>query len=140
MTTEVEIAQAALDEWDARHRLGSVDPGMLSMRFHEPQARRDKDLNAYLNRLGRDARERERLAEAVERAKRDERVAALPKTPVDPADLKGATQVLVLRRGAWVEWHRVKRVNAKTVTCHALETGFDDPKFPHGVVVGVRHG
>ena len=140
MTTEIERAQAELDAWDKAHQVGPTDPGVLSMRFHETQSKRDKGLNTYLNRLGREARERARLVEAVKKAKRDARVAALPKTPVDPAELKGATEVLVLRRGSWTEWHRVKRVNPKTVTCYAPEPGFDEPRFLHGVVVGVRHG
>lgn len=133
----VEQAQEALDAWDAAHQLESIDPGMQSMRFHESQAKRDKKLNAYLNRLGRENRERSRLVGAVTKAKRAERAAALPSEPVDPATLKGATAVMVLTRG-YAQWHRVIRVNKTTVTCWAAP-GFDQPRFPHNRIFDVRH-
>ncbi|MCZ4326719.1 hypothetical protein [Brachybacterium paraconglomeratum] len=134
----IEEAQAALDAWDAAHQVGPTDPGLQSMRFHESPAKRSKDLTAYLNRLRREATERDRLEKALVEAKRAERLAALPTTPVDPEQLKGATAVLVLQHGSWVEWQRVIRVNRTTVTCWAAP-GMDQPRYPHHRIVGVRH-
>lgn len=133
----VALAQEALDAWDAAHQIGSTDPGLQSMRFHESQAKRDKKLTTYLNRLGREKRERDRLVANIAKAKRAERAAAIPAEPVDPATLKGATAVMVVTRG-YAEWHRVIRVNKTTVTCWAPPE-FDQPRFPHSRIYGVRH-
>lgn len=133
----VTLAEEALEAWDAAHQIGPTDPGLQSMRFHESQAKRTKSLNAYLNRLGREKRERDRLVEDIAKAKRAERVAALPDEPVDPASLKGASAVMVVTRGH-AEWHRVIRVNKTTVTCWAPPE-FDQPRYPHSRIYGVRH-
>lgn len=133
----VEKAQDALDAWDAAHQIGPTDPGLQSMRFHESQRTRDKKLTSYLNRLGREKRERDRLVENVAKAKRAEYAAALPSEPVDPATLKGASAVMVITRG-YAEWHRVIRVNKTTVTCWA-PPGFDQPRYPHSRIYDVRH-
>lgn len=130
-------AQDALDAWDAAHQLESIDPGMQSMRFHESQTKRTKGLNAYLNRLGRETRERNRLEGTLRKAKWAAKLAAQPTDPVDPATLKEATAVQVLTRGI-AEWHRVIRVNKTTVTCWA-PPGFDQPRYPHARIVGVHH-
>lgn len=135
--TSVKEAQAALDAWDAAHQLESIDPGKQSMRFHEPQSKRTKNLNAYLNRQGREKRERARLEENLRKAKRAEKLAAQPTDPVDPATLKGASAVQVLTRGM-AEWHRVIRVNKTTVTCWA-PPGFDQPRYSHDRIVGVHY-
>lgn len=133
----VTEAQEALDAWDAAHQIGPTDPGLQSMRFHESQTKRTKNLNAYLNQLGREKRERDSLEENLRKAKRAEKLAAQPTTPVDPSTIKGATAVQVLTRGM-AEWHRVIRVNKTTVTCWA-PPGFDQPRYPHDRIVGVHH-
>lgn len=133
-----EQAEEALRAWDFDHQLGTTDPGLQSMRFHESQAKRNKKLTSYLNRLGREARERDRLVENIAKAKRAERAAALPAEPVDPAELAGASAVMVITRGH-AEWCRVIRVNKTTVTCWA-PPGFDQPRHPHGRIYAVRHG
>lgn len=130
-------AEAALVAWDEAHQVQPTDPGLQSMRFHESQATRTKNLRSYLNQLGRESREREWLEEDLRKAKRALFLANQPTTPVDPADLEGATAVQVLTHGAAV-WHRVIRVNKTTVTCWA-EPGMDQPRYPHNRVVGVRH-
>lgn len=130
-------AQAALDAWDTAHQLESIDPGMQSMHFHESQTKRTKNLNAYLNHLGRETRERNRLEGNLRKAKRDAKLAAQPTAPVDPTSLKGAAAVQVLTRGM-AEWHHVIRVNKTTVTCWA-PPGFDQPRYPHDRIVGVHH-
>lgn len=137
MSSAVQDAEAALAEWDRLHQIGPTDPGMQSMRFHESQSKRDKNLTSYLNRLGREKRERERLVRAVEKARAEERQAAREAlAPVDPAQLKGARLVLV-RGHMGLSWHRVVRVNAKTVTCWA-PPGMDQPRFPHDRIVDIR--
>lgn len=133
----VTEAQAALEAWDAAHQLESIDPGMQSMRFHESPSKRGKNLTAYLNRMGRETRERNRLEGNLQKAKWAEKLAAQPTEPVDPDTLKGATAVRVLTRGM-TEWHRVIRVNKTTVTCWA-PPGFDQPRYPHDRIVGVHH-
>ena len=133
----VAAAEAALVVWDEVHKVQPTDPGMQSMRFHESQATRDKSLDSYLSRLGREKRERARLEKDLDRAKRAAFLANQPTTPVDPADLEGATAVQVLTHGAAV-WHRLIRVNKTTVTCWAAP-GMDQPRYPHNRVVGVRH-
>ena len=137
LTERIRRAEEALKEWDRMHTIAPTDPGMQSMRFHETQARRDAELTVYLNRLGREKRERERLVREVEKARAAERQAARDAlTPVDPARLKGARLVLV-RRHTGLSWHQVVRVNAKTVTC-AAAPGMDQPRFPHDSIVDVR--
>lgn len=137
MSKAVQAAEAALADWDRMHQVQPTDPGMQSMRFHESQAKRTKSLTAYLNRLGRESRERDRLEENVRRARREEREAARAAlSPVDPARLKGAVLVLV-RRHTGLSWHRVVRINSKTVTCWA-PPGMDQPRFPHDSIVDVR--
>lgn len=133
----VALAEEALAAWDAAHQVGPTDPGLQSMRFHESQTKRTKNLNAYLNRLGREKRERDRLVEDIARAKRAERAAAIPDEPVDPATLKGASAVMVVTRGH-AEWYRVIRVNKTTVTCWA-PPGFDQPRYPHSRIFDVRY-
>lgn len=134
--TPVEAAEKALADWEAAHQLESIDPGMQSMRFHQTQARRDKDLTSFLSRMRRESAEHERLTEALAKARRDERRAAVPTEPVDPTDLTGATHILVNERWRAV-WMRVKRINAKTVTCHAAP-GMDEPRITHNRIVGTR--
>lgn len=137
MSAAVQAAEAALKEWDRLHTIQPTDPGVLSMRFHQTQARRDAELSVYLNRLGREKRERERLVKALEKARQEERKAARDALePVDPARLKGARLVLV-RRWNGLSWHQVVRVNAKTVTC-AAPPGMDQPRFPHHDIVDCR--
>lgn len=137
MSAAVQRAEAALAEWDRMHAIGPTDPGMQSMRFHETQAKRDADLTAYLNRLGREKREREQLVRAVEKARAEDRRAARDALEVvDPARLKGARLVLV-RRHNGLSWHQVVRVNKTTVTC-AAAPGMDQPRFPHDSIVDVR--
>lgn len=133
----VTKAEAALAAWDQAHQIGPTDPGLQSMRFHTTQATLNKNLNAYLNQLGKEAKARAKLEEDLRKAKRALHLASQPTTPVDPATLKGATAVQVLERGTAV-WHRVVRVNKTTVTCWA-EPGFDQPRYPHNRIVGVRH-
>lgn len=133
-----EKAEEELAVWDAAHQLGPTDPGLQSMRFHESQATRNMKLTSYLNRLGRESRERDRLVGNLAKAKRAERVAALPTEPVDPAELEGASAVMVITRGH-AEWCRVIRVNKTTVTCWA-PPGFDQPRHPHSRIYAVRHG
>lgn len=133
----VAAAEAALEAWDSAHQVQPTDPGLLSMRFHESQGTRDKNMDAYLNRLGREKLTRARLEKNLDRAKRAAFLANQPNTPVDPAELEGATAVQVLTHGAAV-WHRVIRVNKTTVTCWA-EPGMDQPRYPHNRIVGVRH-
>jgi hypothetical protein len=135
--SDVEQAEEALRAWDAAHQVGPTDPGLQSMRFHESQAQRSKKLKGYLNQLGRESRERERLVENIAEAKRTERAAAIPAAPVDPATLKGAVAVMVVTRG-YAEWCRVVRVNRTTVTCWA-PPGFDQPRHPHNRIFAVRH-
>lgn len=134
--TPVEAAEKALADWEQAHQLESIDPGMQSMRFHQTQAQRDKELTSFLNRMRRESEEHARLTEAVTKAKREARIAALPTQPVDPSELKGATHILV-NQGWRCIWERVKRVNAKTVTCHTTP-GMDEPRIPHNRIVGVR--
>lgn len=137
MSGAIQAAEQALKEWDRLHAITSSDRGMESMRFHETQAKRDKDLNAYLNRLGREKRERERLVRNAEKARAEERQAARDAlTSVDPARLKGARLVLV-RRHTGLSWHEVVRVNKTTVTC-AAAPGMDQPRFPHNSIVDIR--
>ena len=137
MSIGVQRAEEALREWDRMHTIGPTDPGMQSMRFHETQATRDKNLTTYLSRLGREKRERERLVRDVEKARATERQAARDAlTPVDPARLKGARLVLV-RRHTGLSWHQVVRVNKTTVTC-AAAPGMDQPRFPHDSIVDYR--
>jgi len=133
----LEQAEAALATWDEAHKVGPTDPGLQSMRFHESQAKRSKKLKGYLNQLGRESRERDRLVLDVEKAKRAARAAAIPSEPVDPAELVGATAVMVVTRGH-AEWCRVVRVNKTTVTCWA-PPGFDQPRHPHSRIYAVRH-
>lgn len=133
----VTAAEDALMAWDQAHQVGPTDPGMQSMRFHTTQAKLDKNLSAYLNRLGRESKARARLEEDLRKAKRALHLASQPTTPVDPATLKGATAVQVLERGTAV-WHRVVRVNRTTVTCWAAP-GFDQPRYPYSRIVGVHH-
>lgn len=133
----VTAAENALTEWDQAHQIGTTDPGLQSMRFHTTQATLTKNLNAYLNQLGKEAKARARLEEDLRKAKRALHLASQPTTPVDPATLKGATAVQVLVHGTAV-WYRVVRVNKTTVTCWA-EPGFDKPRYPHNRIVGVRH-
>lgn len=132
----LEQARAELAAWDEAHSLTSIDPGMQSMRFHESQVKRSKNLRSHLSRMRREAREREVLVENVEKAKRALRAAALPQKPVDPADLAGAAAVFVITRGHG-EWHRVIRVNKATVTCWA-PPGYDQPRIPHDRIFDVR--
>ncbi|MGP9682037.1 hypothetical protein [Brachybacterium sp. AOP3-A1-3] len=135
--TTIKAAEAALKAWDLAHQVQPTDPGLQSMRFHESQAKRNKSLRSYLNRLSRESRERDRLEEAVLKARREEREAARAAlSPVDPARLKGASLVMV-RRHTGLSWHRVVRVNAKTVTCWAAP-GMDQPRFLHDQIVDVR--
>ena len=137
MSAAVQRAEEALKEWDRMHTIAPTDPGMQSMRFHETQARRDAELTTYLNRLGREKREREQLVRAVEKARAEERRAARDALEVvDPARLKGARLVLV-RRYNGLSWHQVVRVNKTTVTC-AAAPGMDQPRFPHDSIVDVR--
>lgn len=137
MSKEVQAAEAALTEWDQSHQISPTDPGMQSMRFHQSQSRRDAELRVYLNRLGREKRERDRLVRNVEKARAAERQQARAAlAPVDPARLKGAHLVLV-RRPHGLEWHRVIRINPKTVTC-AAAPGMDQPRFPHHDIVDAR--
>ena len=134
--SDVEKAEKALADWDAAHQLESIDPGMQSMRFHQTERQRTKELGTFLNRMRRESEERARLVEAVAKAKREARRAAVPTEPVDPALLKGATHILV-NEGYWASWMKVKRVNAKTVTCCA-DPGMDEPRIPHDRIVGVH--
>lgn len=133
----VTAAENALTEWDQAHQVEPTDPGLQSMRFHTTQATLNKNLNTYLNQLGRETKTRERLEKNLDAAKRALHRAMQPTTPVDPATLKGATAVQVLVHGTAV-WYRVVRVNKTTVTCWA-EPGFDKPRYPHNRIVGVRH-
>lgn len=132
--TNVERAQRALDEWDEQHQLGPTDPGLLSQRFHESQAKRDKDLTAYLNRMRRESQEREKLQATLDRARNAARVAALPKEPIDPTTIKPGDHIAELVRGSYLSWHIAKRVNAKTVTCKAAP-GYDEPRIPYDRIV-----
>lgn len=135
--TAIEKARQALQDWDRAHAVGSTDPGMQSMRFHETQRQRDKKLSSYLNQMGRESKERQRLVNDIARARREERDAKTPKTPVDPSIIKGSDRVLVLNYGR-AEWKRVKRVNKTTVTVDGGGGGMDDPRYPHSKIVGVR--
>lgn len=132
----LEQARAELATWDETHALKSIDPGMQSMRFHETQATRSKNLRSHLSRMRRETLEREALVENVESAKRAVRAAAMPQTPVDPAELAGAVAVFVITRNHG-EWQRVIRVNKTTVTCWA-PPGYDQPRIPHGRIFGIR--
>lgn len=137
MTEElVAAARAELAAWDEAHALKSIDPGMQSMRFHESQTQRSKGLRSHLNRVRREALEREGLVAKLEKAERAARAAELPSSPVDPGDLQGALAVLVITHGHG-EWHRVIRVNKTTVTCWA-PPGFDQPRFEHRRIYAVR--
>ncbi|NHI16848.1 hypothetical protein [Microbacterium excoecariae] len=133
----VQRAEEALAAWDDAHQLTPIDPGMQSRRFHVPQARLDKELATYLNRVRQENTERALLVGEIEKAKRAARVAEIPSEPVDPAALKGAIAVMVVTRGH-AEWHRVIRVNKTTVTCWA-PPGFDQPRHPHSRIYAVRH-
>ncbi|MTE24845.1 hypothetical protein [Microbacterium sp. ZXX196] len=133
----VQRAEEALAAWDAAHQLTSTDPGMQSRRFHVPQARLNKELTTYLNRVRRENAERALLVGEIEKAKHAARAAEIPSEPVDPAALKGAIAVMVVTRGH-AEWHRVIRVNKTTVTCWA-PPGFDQPRHPHSRIYAVRH-
>lgn len=132
----IDKAQAALNAWDDAHQIGSTDPGVQSMRFHETEAQSSKRVTGYLNQLKRETAERERLVKALESAKRAQRLSQIPSEPVDPAALKTATHILV-REHNRVFWYRVKRVNRTTVTCHT-EPGYAEPRIPHNRIVGVR--
>lgn len=136
--TPVEAAQAALDAWHAAHQLESIDPGMQSMRFHQTERQRGKSMTAFLNRMRREAQEVEHLEARLAKAKREERIAALPKDPIDPATIHPGDRIAELVRGSWLMWHTAKRVNAKTVTCHASEPGMDEPRIPHQRIVAIR--
>ena len=80
----VTAAEDAFTEWDQAHQVGPTDPGLLSMRFHTTQAKLNKNLSAYLNQLGREAKARARLKEDLRKAKRALHLASQPTTPVDP--------------------------------------------------------
>jgi hypothetical protein len=136
--TIVEQAQAALDAWDEAHQLGSGDHGELSMRFHQTQARRDRDLDGYLNRMEREARERDRLVQALSKAKRAELIASLPTKPIDPATIR-VGDMIATNRATYLDWHLVKRINAKTVTCRAAP-GYDEPRIPYDCIVARKDG
>lgn len=133
----VDEARAALDAWDNAHQLGSIDPGMQSMRFHRTAQQHAKSVKAHLSNIRRENAERDRLVTAVAKAKRVERLANIPTEPVPLGELAGAAWVLE-RTQLGTRWHRVKRVNAKTVTCHAIAPGFDEPRVPHGRIVATK--
>ncbi len=130
-------AQAALDAWDAAHQIAPVDPGMQSMRFHRSERQHAKSVKAHLSTIRRETAERDRLVSAVSKARAAERLGSLPNDPVPVSELAGASWVLE-RTQHGARWHRVKRVNAKTVTCHAPEPGFDEPRVPHERIVATR--
>lgn len=132
----VDAARAELAAWDEAHALKSIDPGMQSMRFHETQARRDKNLASHLNRVRREEKERGALVAKLEKAERAARAASLPANPVAPAELVGAVAVFVVTRGHG-EWQRVVRINKTTVTCWA-PPGHDQPRIAHDRIYGVR--
>lgn len=136
--TAVEQAQAALDAWDQAHQLQPTDHGMLSQRFHESQAKRDRDLTAYLNRMRRESQERERLADNLAKAKRAKTIASLPTEPIDPSTIRPG-DMIAINRTTYLDWCIVKRRNAKTVTCQAAP-GMDEPRIPYTRIVARKDG
>lgn len=137
MSTAVERAQSALDAWDTAHQIQPTDPGVQSMRFHESQAKRDKDLTAYLNRMRRESEERERLVDALDRARRDERIAAIP-DPLTPEQIQAIRpgDKVQIRRHNHTRWEAVARVNTKTVTLASIPP-YDAERVTHDRIV--RH-
>lgn len=137
--TAVERAEEALEAYDEAHKLPKHDRGMESMRFHQTQRQRDKLASSSVDQAVRQVRERNKLEGDIRRAKVQERRDATPKTPVDPSTIKGADAVLIYNKNTKrADWYRVKRVNKTTVTGDGGGGGMDDPRFPHGSVVGVR--
>lgn len=138
MSTQAAITRAekALEAFDEKHKPEQIDPGMQSMRFHETETQSRKRITGYINQQRRLSQEREALVNGLETARRNHRIAQLPTEPIDPALLKTATHVLV-REHYRVVWYEVRRINPKTVTCK-VEPGFDEPRVPYHLIVGVR--
>lgn len=129
-------AKAAFEAADAR-LASPKDPGALSGvkgQFGEKhRAKRAKDWNR-----GMDAWHEYQAAEAaLKQAQGALRIAQRNETSA--VDLDTLAPGDFIRHGAGAgTWDRVKRINAKTITCHASAPGFDEPRIPKARVLETR--
>ena len=109
-------AEQALADFNKAHELGPTDPGTHSMNRHKTEARMGRDVQRFVNRMGREVSARKRLTDARETAwnavdveeqrLHDESVAHT---------LDDLATARIVRDGRY-GWGRVIRVNRDTVT------------------------
>lgn len=109
-STRVARAKAALAEYDEATAPGATDPGSHSYRKHLTARQADKDMASSLNHYKRIADGRKPLEHELAEAKRALHRALKP-GPVDPATVFGADFIRTE-----FGWHKVVKVNTKTVT------------------------
>ena len=109
-------AEQALASFDKAHQIGPTDPGTHSMNRHKTEARMGRDVQRFVNKMGREKAARDRLEKAAETAWNavynegqrihDESVAHT---------LDNLTTARIVRDSRY-GWGRVIRVNKTTVT------------------------
>ena len=108
-------AEQALADFDKAYQLGPTDPGTHSMNRHKTERQMGRDVQRFVNKMGREMEARDRLERVVldavraldteEQRLRDESVA-------HTLDHLPTARIVRTRTG----WHAVKQVNRKTVT------------------------
>lgn len=127
----VRDAENTLAAFDAANIPGPTDPGSHSYRKHLTPRQADRDINRSLNAYKRQAEARDALVRKVAKARAELQEAERP-GPVDPATIKGAYAV----RDQF-GWHKVIKVNAKTVTVATPYSWTD--RIPLDKITAVRH-
>ena len=113
-------AEQALADFDKAHELGPTDPGTHSMNRHKTEARMGRDVQRFVNRMGREVAARDRLkraADAAFTAVEAEVLRIHDESVAHTLDQLPVARIIRDRYG----WHVVKQANRKTVTVWDLD-------------------
>lgn len=127
---DVNAAVDALEAFDKATAPGATDPGLHSYRKHLTARQADKDMASSLNHYKRIAERRAKLEQDLAKAQKTYRKLEKP-GPVDPPSILGADMV----RDQF-GWHKVIKVNAKTVTVETPYSWTD--RIPHYKIIAVH--
>ncbi|MGQ7788181.1 hypothetical protein [Nesterenkonia sp. K-15-9-6] len=117
------------------------DPGALSGVKGYTRDRQVKDIKRSTRIASESVRLREEIRALEHRISHEQAEAeANEAATVDLERLRPGDLIRYRSHGQSVgNWLRVKRVNAKTVTCQESGPGMDPPRIPHDRIVETRH-
>lgn len=108
--------EQALADFDTAHQVGPTDPGTHSMNGHKTEARMGRDVQRFVNKMGREKVARDRLEKATEAAwsaVADEEQRIHDESVAHTLDDLATARIV---RDSRYGWGRVIRVNKTTVT------------------------